>query len=324
MTVTEAAACGTPAVATRIAGHADAVAEGTSGLLADGHDELVAALDRVLGDPALRGPAVRGRPPPRRAVHLGGHGARHARGARGRVDPPQPALLTGARRVGVGSAHGRSQVLLPRCRDPRVPRRARHAARRDPAGPDPADRRARRHQHDADRARAGCVHDDAHPAARRALRGRGRHVHRLQRAVHRPRARARWAAALLRRERGVDRARPGGVGRGGRRRPDRAAHRARDRHAAGAARRNAPSTSRSSTPTSRCTAPTPTRSSTGCDRVASCSSTTCSGAARWSTPPRPTRTRSRSGRSTTGSRPTSGSRPSMLPLGDGLTLARRV
>jgi glycosyltransferase involved in cell wall biosynthesis len=54
MTVTEAAACGTPAVATRIAGHSDAVAEGTSGLLADGNDELVAALDRVLGDDMLR------------------------------------------------------------------------------------------------------------------------------------------------------------------------------------------------------------------------------------------------------------------------------
>ena len=54
MTVTEAAACGTPAVATRIAGHEDAVAEGTSGLLADGNDELVGALDRVLGDPTLR------------------------------------------------------------------------------------------------------------------------------------------------------------------------------------------------------------------------------------------------------------------------------
>lgn len=54
MTVTEAAACGTPAVATRIAGHSDAVAEGVSGLLADGPEELVSALDRVLGDPALR------------------------------------------------------------------------------------------------------------------------------------------------------------------------------------------------------------------------------------------------------------------------------
>jgi glycosyltransferase involved in cell wall biosynthesis len=54
MTVTEAAACGTPAVATRIAGHSDAVAEGVSGLLADGPEELVSALDRVLGDPAYR------------------------------------------------------------------------------------------------------------------------------------------------------------------------------------------------------------------------------------------------------------------------------
>jgi Glycosyltransferase len=54
MTVTEAAACGTPAVVTRIAGHSDAVAEGKSGLLADSPDELVSALDRVLADPALR------------------------------------------------------------------------------------------------------------------------------------------------------------------------------------------------------------------------------------------------------------------------------
>ncbi len=54
MTVTEAAACGTPAVVTRIAGHSDAVAEGRSGLLTDGPDELVSGLDRVLGDPELR------------------------------------------------------------------------------------------------------------------------------------------------------------------------------------------------------------------------------------------------------------------------------
>ena len=54
MTVTEAAACGTPAVVTRIAGHSDAVAEGTSGLLTDSPDEFVAGLERVLGDPELR------------------------------------------------------------------------------------------------------------------------------------------------------------------------------------------------------------------------------------------------------------------------------
>jgi glycosyltransferase involved in cell wall biosynthesis len=54
MTLTEAAACGTPAVVTRIAGHADAVAEGRSGLLADGRDELTAGIDRVLSDSVLR------------------------------------------------------------------------------------------------------------------------------------------------------------------------------------------------------------------------------------------------------------------------------
>ncbi len=55
MTMTEAAACGTPAVATRIAGHADAVRDGRSGLLAD-HDpaSLGDAMARVLGDQALR------------------------------------------------------------------------------------------------------------------------------------------------------------------------------------------------------------------------------------------------------------------------------
>ena len=54
MTLTEAAACGTPAVATRIAGHEDAVAEGRSGLLAADDEELVAHLVEVMVDPELR------------------------------------------------------------------------------------------------------------------------------------------------------------------------------------------------------------------------------------------------------------------------------
>lgn len=54
MTLTEAAACGTPAVATRIAGHVDAIAEGTSGLLADDDAELARLLARVATDSALR------------------------------------------------------------------------------------------------------------------------------------------------------------------------------------------------------------------------------------------------------------------------------
>jgi glycosyltransferase involved in cell wall biosynthesis len=54
MTVTEGAACGTPCVATRIAGHLDAVVDGQSGLLADSDDELVDAFRRVLTDGDLR------------------------------------------------------------------------------------------------------------------------------------------------------------------------------------------------------------------------------------------------------------------------------
>lgn len=54
MTITEAAGCGTPAVATRIAGHLDAVNDGRSGVIVDGHREMVAALDRVLRDRPFR------------------------------------------------------------------------------------------------------------------------------------------------------------------------------------------------------------------------------------------------------------------------------
>jgi glycosyltransferase involved in cell wall biosynthesis len=54
MTVTEAGACGTPAVATDIAGHRDAVQHGESGLLVGDGDDFAAALGRVLRDDALR------------------------------------------------------------------------------------------------------------------------------------------------------------------------------------------------------------------------------------------------------------------------------
>jgi glycosyltransferase involved in cell wall biosynthesis len=55
LSLTEAAACGTPAVATRIAGHRDAVRDGDSGLLTDGTaDALAAGLVRILQDAALR------------------------------------------------------------------------------------------------------------------------------------------------------------------------------------------------------------------------------------------------------------------------------
>jgi glycosyltransferase involved in cell wall biosynthesis len=55
MSLTEAAACATAAVATRIAGHLDAMADGTSGLLADETVEgLGGAIARVVTDAALR------------------------------------------------------------------------------------------------------------------------------------------------------------------------------------------------------------------------------------------------------------------------------
>jgi glycosyltransferase involved in cell wall biosynthesis len=54
MTITEAGACGTPAVATRIVGHKDAIDDGRTGLLADTVDEIVTASSAVLGDEELR------------------------------------------------------------------------------------------------------------------------------------------------------------------------------------------------------------------------------------------------------------------------------
>jgi glycosyltransferase involved in cell wall biosynthesis len=60
MTLTEAAACGTPAVATAIAGHNDAVLHGESGLLVDRGDDLAGTMVRVLNDDILRSRLSRG------------------------------------------------------------------------------------------------------------------------------------------------------------------------------------------------------------------------------------------------------------------------
>jgi glycosyltransferase involved in cell wall biosynthesis len=54
MTLTEAAACGTPAVATRIAGHQDAVVEDVTGLLVPVGGDLAGTIDRMITDGALR------------------------------------------------------------------------------------------------------------------------------------------------------------------------------------------------------------------------------------------------------------------------------
>jgi glycosyltransferase involved in cell wall biosynthesis len=60
LTLTEAAACGTPVVASRIPGHVDALAHGVSGLLADSTADLAAKVAEVLGDQALRDRLVAG------------------------------------------------------------------------------------------------------------------------------------------------------------------------------------------------------------------------------------------------------------------------
>lgn len=60
MTITEAGACGTPAVATRIAGHEDALVDGTSGTLADTVDDVVTAAGAILADDELRARLSRG------------------------------------------------------------------------------------------------------------------------------------------------------------------------------------------------------------------------------------------------------------------------
>ncbi|MHB1988407.1 MAG: glycosyltransferase family 4 protein [Acidimicrobiales bacterium] len=54
MTISEAAACGTPAVVSRIAGHSDVVIEGHTGLLASSGPEMTGQLLAVIEDDGLR------------------------------------------------------------------------------------------------------------------------------------------------------------------------------------------------------------------------------------------------------------------------------
>jgi glycosyltransferase involved in cell wall biosynthesis len=60
MTLTEAAACGTPAVATRISGHMDAVIHGYSGLLSANRNDFVVNLELLLLDNDLRARLAKG------------------------------------------------------------------------------------------------------------------------------------------------------------------------------------------------------------------------------------------------------------------------
>ena len=87
MTLTEAAACGTPAVATAIAGHADAVLDGESGLLVDEPGRPRGRARARAGRRGAAQPPVEGRPGPGALVHLGRHGPPRPRGAGGGGDP---------------------------------------------------------------------------------------------------------------------------------------------------------------------------------------------------------------------------------------------
>ena len=126
MTITEAAACGTPAVATASPATPTPSCDGRSGLLVDDRDELVAALDAVL--PTTRSATALSRRALEHAaaLHVGGHRPRHARGARRRgragVDAardarrPQPPTAAdrdapAARRTGRGRAASATRAL---------------------------------------------------------------------------------------------------------------------------------------------------------------------------------------------------------------------
>ena len=158
MTLTEAAACGTPAVATRIAGHRDAVDDGVSGLLVDSVDELVGAAGRVIDDAMLR-----------RRLSLGAERATPS-GSPGAPRPRSPSTRWRTRSGGRATGDDRRTGRPPGASGPRgrvgpgrtgeahaaVPRLRRAAGRR-------GDHRGRR----AQRLRLG-----AH-----AAQSRGRHLH---------------------------------------------------------------------------------------------------------------------------------------------------
>jgi glycosyltransferase involved in cell wall biosynthesis len=60
MTITEAAACGTPAVVTRIAGHSDAVEHDVTGILVDTPSQFAGALEALLRNDTERARLGRG------------------------------------------------------------------------------------------------------------------------------------------------------------------------------------------------------------------------------------------------------------------------
>ncbi len=95
MTLTEAAACGTPAVATRIPDTRTRCSDGRSGLLVGDVDEFAGALDRVLADADLRARLCAGALAARGGAHMGRDCPGHAGSARSRSDSPPRVMRAG-------------------------------------------------------------------------------------------------------------------------------------------------------------------------------------------------------------------------------------
>ncbi len=108
MTLTEAAACGTPSVATAIAGHADAVVDGESGILVDDADDLQLAAEPSARRRRPEGSTVQGGTGPLTLVHLGGDGPQ---GDGGTGRPSCHEVLTQA--SGPVDVTGVGRVLTP-------------------------------------------------------------------------------------------------------------------------------------------------------------------------------------------------------------------
>ena len=105
MTVTEAAACGTPSVVSRIAGHLDAVDDGVTGLLFDNEDQFVKSVDRVLADCTFRSGLSKAAHECRPQILLGGDRPRDLRGPGGRSAAQAPALAPFSHRASPHELH---------------------------------------------------------------------------------------------------------------------------------------------------------------------------------------------------------------------------
>ena len=79
LTVFEAAACGTPTAAMRVGGLGEAIVDGQTGVLADEPAELVGRRARARRPARAARGARPGRPRARPRLHVGRHGAGHAR-----------------------------------------------------------------------------------------------------------------------------------------------------------------------------------------------------------------------------------------------------